>query len=137
MNQFKKLTILVPVYNEENTIAALLEKLKGVELINNIEKEIVLVNDCSTDKSEQKIKLYQEHKKALNIQYFAHSTNQGKGGAIHTGILHASGDYLIIQDADLEYDPMEFNILIDAVVRCNADLVYGSRFIGDKPHIAT
>ena len=132
--KFDKLTILVPVYNEEHTIHKILKRLLEIELVNDIQKELILVNDCSTDNSEAEIKKFIEQHPEASIQYYIHEKNKGKGGALHTGISKATGDYLIIQDADLEYDPQEFNLLIAPVIRGEADIVYGSRFMGGKPH---
>jgi len=132
--KFDTLSILVPVYNEEHTIQKILTRLLEIELINGIQKEIILVNDCSTDNSEAKIQEFIALHPQVSIQYFKHEKNQGKGGALHTGISKATGDYLIIQDADLEYDPEEFNLLIPPILRGEADIVYGSRFVGGKPH---
>ena len=132
--EIKKLSIIIPVYNEENTINAILDKVINVELLNNIEKEIILVNDCSTDNSKNIINEYIENNINIPIIYLDHSKNMGKGAALHTGINAASGDFLIIQDADLEYDPREYNILLKPVIDGFADIVYGSRFAGGKPH---
>lgn len=129
-----KLSVIIPAYNEERTIHLILDKVKGVELVNDIEKEIILVNDCSRDDTEGAIRRYQAAHPALNIQYYAHEVNKGKGAALHTGIRKATGDYLIIQDADLEYDPAEYNILLQPILDGFADVVYGSRFMGGKPH---
>jgi len=130
----KKLSIVIPVYNEAATIHLILNKVKMVKLLNEIEKEIILVNDCSSDNSETVIHQYIKENSALNIQYFAHEVNKGKGAALHTGIAKATGEYLIIQDADLEYDPKEYNLLLQPVVDGFADVVYGSRFMGGNPH---
>lgn len=130
----KKLSIIIPAYNEGKTIHHILNKVKSVSLIDNFEKELILVNDCSTDNTEEVIKEYIEMNSDLNIVYFKHEINKGKGAAIHTGIQKAEGDYIIIQDADLEYDPNEFNILLKPVVDGFADVVYGSRFMGGNPH---
>ena len=134
MSHILKLSIIVPAYNEANTIHLILDKIKSVELLNSIQKEIIIVNDCSTDTTEDSIKHYIESNPNLNMRYLKHEINQGKGAAIHTGIKHATGEYLIIQDADLEYNPEEYNILLKPVIDGYADVVYGSRFMGGKPH---
>jgi glycosyltransferase involved in cell wall biosynthesis len=108
--------------------------VKAVELVQQIEKEIIIVNDCSTDGTEQALQKYMSGNPSLNIQYFSHEINQGKGAALHTGISKATGDFLVIQDADLEYDPEEYNDLLKPVVSGFADVVYGSRFMGNNPH---
>jgi glycosyltransferase involved in cell wall biosynthesis len=131
-----KLSIVVPAYNEEKTIKSVLAKISEVKLINNIDKELIVVNDCSKDNTEQVVKDYAAKHPHLNIQYYKHEVNKGKGAALHTGIKNATGDYLIIQDADLEYDPEEFNILLKPMVNGFADVVYGSRFVGGRPHRA-
>ena len=128
------MSVLVPVFNEEKTVEAILNKLNDLELIHDIEKEIIVVNDCSRDNTEEKIKNFMIQHPNLELQYLKHEVNQGKGAALHTGIKHATGDYLIVQDADLEYDPAEFNLLIQPVVDGYADVVYGSRFMGGRPH---
>ena len=130
----KKLSIIIPAYNEGSTIHLILDKVKNVHLLDNIEKEIIIVNDCSTDNTEDSIKEYIDNNSSVDIQYYKHEINQGKGAALHTGIKKATGEYLIIQDADLEYDPSEYNILLKPVVDGFADVVYGSRFMGGKPH---
>lgn len=130
----QKLSIIIPAYNEGNTIHLILDKIKEVNLINDIQKEIIIVNDCSKDNTELAIASYQQTNPDLNIQYFKHEVNKGKGAALHTGISKATGEYLIIQDADLEYDPAEYNDLLKPVVSGFADVVYGSRFMGSNPH---
>lgn len=134
INTFKKLSIVIPAYNEGPTIHLILDKLKQVVLLNDIEKEIIIINDCSKDNTEDAIQNYIKNNPSLNIQYFKHEFNKGKGAELHTGIQKATGDYLIIQDADLEYDPHEYNLLLKPVLDGFADVVYGSRFIGGNPH---
>ncbi|AEV32292.1 glycosyl transferase [Owenweeksia hongkongensis DSM 17368] len=129
-----KLSIVIPAYNEGKTIHEILDKVKAVQLINNITKEVILVNDYSTDDTEEAILRYKDANPELNIQYYKHEKNKGKGAALHTGIEKATGDFTVIQDADLEYDPEEFNILLKPIVNGFADVVYGSRFMGGNPH---
>ena len=128
------LSVIIPAYNEGKTIHLILDKVKAVQLIGNIEKEVIIVNDCSKDNTEDAINAYRQANPDLNIQYFKHEKNAGKGAALHTGIEKATGDYVIIQDADLEYDPEEYNILLRPMINGFADVVYGSRLIGGKPH---
>ncbi len=128
----EKLSIIIPAYNEARTIHRILDKVEEVQLINGIEKELVIVNDCSKDDTSAVVKAYMAGKPY--IKFVEHAVNQGKGAAIHTGIKEATGDYIIVQDADLEYDPNEFNILLKPITDGFADVVYGSRFIGGKPH---
>ncbi len=130
----QKLSIIIPAYNEEKTIHLILNRVKAVQLMNNIQKEIIITNDCSSDDTEGAIKSYIAANPELNIRYLAHEFNKGKGAALHTGIEHATGDFLVIQDADLEYDPEEYNILLKPMLDGFADVVYGSRFLGGKPH---
>ncbi len=134
IKEIRTLSIIIPAYNEGPTIHFILDKLQRVTLLNNIEKEIIIVNDCSKDNTEEAIKNYMVQKPSLNIQYFKHEVNKGKGAALHTGIQKATGEYLIIQDADLEYDPEEYNLLLKPVLDGFADVVYGSRFMGGNPH---
>jgi len=129
-----KLSIIIPAFNEEKTIHFILDKIKSVELVNDIRKEIIIVNDYSTDNTNLAIEQYINDNKSMNIKYYEHKVNKGKGAALHTGISKATGEFLVIQDADLEYDPNEYNILLKPVLLGFADVVYGSRFTGSNPH---
>jgi len=129
-----KLSIIMPVYNEEATIALILEKIIGVNLINGISKEIIIVNDFSTDNTDNEIKRFIEQNPSIDIKYFKQEFNQGKGAALRKGISMAQGEYLIIQDADFEYDPNEYNQMLKPVIEGFADVVFGSRFVGSNPH---
>jgi glycosyltransferase involved in cell wall biosynthesis len=129
-----KLSIVIPAYNEGKTIHLILDKIREVELEGGFQKEIIIVNDCSKDNTEAAILSYSTAHPALNIQYRKHEVNQGKGAALHTGIKEATGEYIIIQDADLEYDPAEYNLMLKPIIRGMADVVYGSRFVGAQPH---
>lgn len=128
------LSIIIPVYNEEKTIHLILDKIKEVELIGDLKKEIVMVDDQSSDKSWERLQSYQEQNADIKISLYKHDVNKGKGAALHTGIKEAHGDLIIIQDADLEYDPFEYNDLLKPILDGHADVVYGSRFIGGNPH---
>lgn len=130
----KTLSILIPVFNEEKFVIKLLEQVLEVELIDNIQKELIIVDDASSDNTKDIILEFIKNKQELNINFFEHEANTGKGGAIRTAIEKATGDYIIIQDADLEYDPHEFNRLLKPIHNGFADVVYGSRFKGDLPH---
>jgi len=128
------LSIVIPAYNEGPTIHHILDKVKAVTLIADIRKEVIIVNDCSRDNTEEAILAYKTANPDLPITYYKHEVNQGKGAALRTGIQKATGDFVIIQDADLEYDPNEYNILLQPMLDGFADVVYGSRFIGGNPH---
>jgi glycosyltransferase involved in cell wall biosynthesis len=133
----RRLSIIIPAYNEEKTITTILDRINEVKLIGGIEKEVIVVNDCSKDSTEDVVHSYISNNATLTINYFKyirHDVNQGKGAAIHTGIAHATGEYLLVQDADLEYDPGEYNSLLKPILNAQADVVYGSRFMGGNAH---
>lgn len=129
-----KLSIIIPAYNEALTIGAVLEKIREVRLIGRVGKEVIVVDDGSKDGTADIVKAFKEKYPELNILYLSHRVNSGKGSAIHTGIRRATGDFLLIQDADLEYDPEEYNNLLRPALKGHADVVYGSRFMGGSPH---
>jgi len=130
----KQLSIIIPVYNEGKTVHLILNKIKNVSLPNSISKEIIIVNDCSTDETKEAITSYIAENSSLNIQLYNHEKNLGKGAALQTGIKKATGEFTIIQDADLEYNPEEYVILLQPVLDGFADVVYGSRFMGGNAH---
>lgn len=130
---FEKLSIIIPAYNEASTIHKILDKIATVNLPNNLTKEIIIVDDCSTDETSKSIERYIENSN-LNIILSKHNVNKGKGAALHTAISIATGDIIVVQDADLEYDPNEYSILLKPILDGYADVVYGSRFMGGKPH---
>lgn len=128
------LSIVIPAYNEEKTISIVLTNIGRVALIGGMDKEIIVVNDGSRDNTENLVKEFIQSNPSLVVRYFPQSKNMGKGAAIRTGIDLATGDYVIIQDADLEYDPSEFNLLLKPLIDDKADVVFGSRFMGGNPH---
>lgn len=130
----KKLSILMPAYNEEYTIRQILEKVVSVKLSGGVEKEIIIVNDCSKDNTVAEVEQFMADNPDVDIRLFSQERNQGKGAAINRAIKECSGDYLVIQDADLEYDPEEYNLLLKPIFKDDADAVYGSRFMGANPH---
>ncbi len=129
-----KLSIIIPVYNESKTIHLILDKIKNATLQHEISKEIIIVDDCSSDGTKSVIQHYISQNDELNILFFSNDKNKGKGASLHLGIQYATGDFTIIQDADLEYDPNEYKILLQPVLDGFADVVYGSRFMGGNAH---
>jgi glycosyltransferase involved in cell wall biosynthesis len=131
----KRLSIIIPVFNEERTLNSILKKILDVKLLDGIGKEMIVIDDCSTDNSNRIANEFVLMNSGQDfIRIFRNNCNEGKGFSIQRGIKEATGDFLIIQDADLEYDPFEYNILLNPIIRDEADVVYGSRFIGGKPH---
>ncbi len=130
----EKLSVVIPAYNEASTIHLILDKVLKVKLISNLELEIVIVDDCSKDGTIEVIQKYIAQTRTNVISLYRHEKNHGKGAALHTGISMATGNYVIIQDADLEYDPNEYNLLLKPIIDGVADVVYGSRFMGGNPH---
>jgi glycosyltransferase involved in cell wall biosynthesis len=126
--EFKKLSVIVPVLNERNTVAEILRRMRAVELPADLDLEIIVVDDGSTDGSLDVLR--QLHDSTVRV--ITHPTNQGKGTAVRTGFAHSSGDLILIQDADLEYDPEDWPKLLAPVLRGKALVVYGSRFTGER-----
>lgn len=130
----KTLSIVIPAYNEERTIHEILDAVRAVELDGGMKKEVIIVDDCSSDNTMGRLEEYSKEHPEMGLSLHKHEVNKGKGAALHTGIDKATGDYIIIQDADLEYDPQEYNLLLKPILNGQADVVYGSRFMGGNPH---
>jgi glycosyltransferase involved in cell wall biosynthesis len=129
----EKLSIIIPAYNEGATITLILKRVMDAQLPLGISKEVIIVDDCSNDDTIQQVQAFSaQNNFAINL--LQQTVNQGKGAAIRKGFSMATGDYCVVQDADLEYDPDEYQNLLKPVLKADADVVYGSRFMGDKPH---
>ncbi len=127
--QITKLSIIIPAYNEGKTIRNVLENVANLALVNDIEKEIIVINDCSTDNTLDEIEQFIADNPSQPLLAFYQNVNKGKGAAIHKGIQLATGDYIVIQDADLELDPTDINKLLEGLTTKNTDVIYGSRFL--------
>jgi len=125
-----KLSIVIPVYNESGTILEIVNKIQRVQL-DGIDKELIIVDDFSTDGTRTKIEKFRSMK---DIKVLYHNKNSGKGAALKSGFSQVTGDFVIIQDADLEYDPQDYHRLLQPLLDDKADVVYGSRFVGEEPH---
>jgi glycosyltransferase involved in cell wall biosynthesis len=130
----EKLSIIIPAYDEEATIQDILWKLHELELNRGMEKEIVVVDDASTDGTLQKVEEFVRSHPAPSVNVYQQPSNQGKGAAVQRGLKEVSGSVVVIQDADLEYDPRSFNLMLEPILDGFADVVYGSRFKGGHPH---
>jgi glycosyltransferase involved in cell wall biosynthesis len=126
-----RLSIIVPVYNEEKTVAQLLQRVIDLQLTQGIERQVIVVNDASRDSSDQRIREFIRNA-PIDITYLAHELNQGKGAAIRSGLASVTGDFLVIQDADLELNPEDINLLLTTALTNDLDVVYGSRFLNHR-----
>lgn len=128
MSKFSKISIVVPIYNEEKTLEKIIVAVENADVFG-LEKEIILVDDGSRDKSKEILEKYADMHKVLH-----HEKNQGKGAALRTGFKSATGDIILIQDADLEYDPQEYSEILKPILDGKADVVFSSRFLSHRPH---
>ncbi len=130
--KIKRLSIIIPAYNEENTIETVLERIQQLELPYAISKEVIVINDCSKDGTKERIDAFAYLRNKEHFKVFHQEVNRGKGAAIHKGIELATGDYTVIQDADLELNPNDINLLISKCFESDAQVIYGSRFLVDQ-----
>ena len=128
----KKLSIIIPCFNEQSFIEQIIDKVRQVSLDYSMEKEIIVIDDASTDGTVQIVNAY--IKKNQSVKLILHPVNKGKGACVQSGLKEVTGDIVIIQDADLEYDPADYNKMLSPIVSGHADVVYGSRFMGSGPH---
>lgn len=129
----QRLSIIIPAYNESATITKILTRVLEAN-IGQVDKEVIVIDDASVDETAAIVETFISANATVPIFYYRHEENKGKGAAIHTGIGKATGDFLLIQDADLEYDPEDYHLLLTPVVKAGADVVYGSRFLGGNAH---
>jgi glycosyltransferase involved in cell wall biosynthesis len=128
------LSSVIPLYNEASTIYAVLESVSGVNLPDSMEREIVIVDDASTDESCEEVQRFSNNNPTVYLKLIKQHKNYGKGAALRRGVEASKGEFIVIQDADLEYDPNEYRILLQPILEGRADVVYGSRFMGGNPH---
>ena len=129
-----KLSIIIPCFNEEQYVINVLQRVKEVNLDFDLQKEIIIVNDGSVDGTRLKIERFISFHSEMGIRFFNHEVNKGKGSSIRTALKEVTGQLVVIQDADLEYDPKDYNLLLRPIINGEADVVLGSRFIGIGPH---
>ncbi|GAB4376337.1 MAG: glycosyltransferase family 2 protein [Salibacteraceae bacterium] len=129
-----KLSVVIPAYNEGATIHLILQKIRAVQLMGGVQLEVLVVDDCSTDDTLAAVESFAANSPDLDLKVIKQPVNQGKGAALRRGFSEASGDLIVVQDADLEYDPAEYNLLLKPIIDGVADVVYGSRFVGGNPH---
>jgi glycosyltransferase involved in cell wall biosynthesis len=133
----RKLSFLIPAYNEERTIRQVLDTLRNLSLYQGVQKQLIVVNDCSSDNTEGEVQAFIQDFPEIEVLYFKHATNMGKGGAIKTAIKVATGDYVIVQDADNEYDPEDINKILKKIIEEEALVVYGSRILKQRAQTTT
>jgi glycosyltransferase involved in cell wall biosynthesis len=129
-----KLSIIIPCYNEERYVRRVLNRVKDVQLNYNLDKQIIVVNDGSADNTQNNIEKFIAENPTVSILNLVHEKNKGKGSSIKTALAHVTGQLVVVQDADLEYHPEDFNLLLQPIMEGSADVVVGSRFKGDGPH---